>query len=136
MPLTDASDLLRTYEPNCRLFEDADDGPAGWAHHAFHAALGGAVPSELLQGNPSTPLLRWPNQDAPAMPLLGAMLSPPNHRASKCNRCSGKLYPKTLHRLWVPGGQSAVELQVCGFCYDVLNDVYRTGDDDALLVWR
>lgn len=131
-PFTAAADMLRSREPNTVL---CDDGPAGWAHRAFHAALAGPVPAELVETNPNTPLLRWPDNDVPAMGLLDAMLSAPTHRAKACDRC-GKTLPKgRVCRLWVPGGQSAVEFQFCPLCHDVLNDVYRHGDD-RLLVWN
>lgn len=131
---TAAHDLLSAYSANTALLHDADDGPAGWAHDAFRAAPA-AVPDG---GRPDTPMLRWSNPDVPALPLLEAMLNPPAHRSASCDRCA-KPHPHghAVHRLWLPGGQTAVELQVCPMCRSVLDAVYRSGSDDGpLLVWR
>lgn len=134
-PFTTASDLIPKHEPNTIVFDECDDGPSDWSHTAFLAALGGPVPDELLETNPNTPLLRWSDGDVPAVGLLDALINPPTHRAKTCDRCGHPL-SRGLHvnRLWVPGGQSAVELQFCPLCHDVLNDVYRNGGE-RLLVW-
>lgn len=135
-PFTAAHDLLRSHESNTALYANADDGPDEWATRAFHAALGGPVLSDLLATSPATPLLRWSETDVPAVSLLGAMVHPPTHRAKHCDRCSQRMMRGLpVYRLWMPGGQSAVEFQFCPHCHAVLNDVYRDGDA-RLLVWR
>ena len=134
-PFTGAHELARAHAANSIIYDGGDDGPEDWAHRAVLSALGGPVPDELLDTNVNTPLLRWSDLDVPAVGLLDAMLSPPTHRAKTCDRCSSRLgRGDTVHRLWVPCGQSAVEFQFCHWCHEVLNDVYRQGSE-RVLVW-
>lgn len=130
-----AADLASAHETNTLIFNESDDGPGDWAHRAVQTALSAPVPDELLDTNVNTPLLRWADRDVPAVGLLDAMLNPPRHRAKTCDRCSNRLgRGVAVHRMWVPCGQSAVELQFCWHCHNVLNDVYRQGSEHVL-VW-
>ena len=111
--------------------------PNNWAltadertEDAVLRAFGGCVSPDV---EPGTPLLRWGNPDQPAVSLLDALVTGTKHAASHCDRCAARLSGKR-NRLWVPSGQSVVELQMCGLCRNVLNDVCRQGDD-RLLVW-
>jgi hypothetical protein len=141
-PFTAAHDLLRDHEANTVLFDNLDNGPDEWANRAFHAALAGHIPEHLFETSKTTPLLRWSDPDTPAVALLDALFDPPNHRAHHCDRCAVGLRHQTrVYRLWMPGGQSAVEFQFCPRCHDLLNDIYRDADaglgpDHRLLVWR
>jgi len=141
-PFAAAHDLLRDHEPNTVLFDNWDNGPQDWATSAFHSALAGTIPPELFATSETTPLLRWPDPNVPAVSLLTAMMQPPTHRAKACTRCSIRLRSmNAVYRLWMPGGQSAVEFQFCPLCRSLFNDIYRDaeaglGPDHRLLVWR
>lgn len=140
-PFTAARDLLPGHAPNSVLYDNWDNGPRDWATNAYYAGCAGPVPDHLLETSPTTPLLCW-TDDAPAVSLVAALVHAPNHRAATCARCDvGLRFQTRVYRLWMPGGQSAVEFQFCPRCHHLLNDIYRDaeaglGPDHRLLVWR
>ncbi|NPC97890.1 hypothetical protein [Nocardioides sp. zg-DK7169] len=121
--IRDGAELVEWAEPNTAALADDD------TEYAALAALGGPLAPELAFG---VPLLRFANLDLPAVPLIQAVMSPPKHRATDCDRCRNPIgRGMRSYDLWVPMGASVVAVTTCGYCHDVLNDV--TACD---LVWR
>ncbi|WP_299052147.1 hypothetical protein [uncultured Nocardioides sp.] len=150
MITTTATSLIPEAEPNLMLHSNVDDrarwcvaldAELPWEDAAELDALQGPVPPDLVAVDPETPLLRWADHRIAAVALVGAVVDPPRHRAKACDRCATTLRGLRVERLWLPCEQSAVELQVCGLCARILNDLYRQSDDHGCaagraLVWR
>lgn len=114
--IRDGSELVPWTEPNANVLA-ADDRMSD----AALAALGGPLAPELAFG---VPLLRFANTELPALPLIQAVMNPPKHRATSCDRCEKTIPAGTkVYSLWVPMGASVVAFSTCGLCHDVLNDV-------------
>lgn len=113
--IRDGSELVPWTEPNANVL--ADDR----MQEAALAALGGPVAHELAF---AVPLLRFVDTELPAVPLIQAVMNPPRHRATSCDRCEKPIPRGTkVYNLWVPMGASVVAFHTCGLCHDVLNDV-------------
>lgn len=91
------------------------------------AALNGPVPGPMER---ATPLLRSADTTLCAMPLVDAIVFDTGHPAATCQHCRKNDLRGRAHRLWVPCGESTVEVVCCWFCRNVLDDVCGT------LVWR
>ncbi len=116
-----------------------DNGPDDWAARAFRAALAGHSPTHLFGTSKTTPLLRCPT-DTPAVALLDALFTRRNTAHSTATAAPSAAPMVASYRLWMPGGQSAVEFQFCPRCHHLLNDIYRDAEagwaGPPALVWR
>jgi hypothetical protein len=111
--MQEARDLVAWAKPNIAIFGDER------AEAACLAALSGTVPDELSFG---IPLLRFANQDTPAVPLIHAVVSnfADAHRTSVCDRCNAHGVVGKA-QLFVPMGTSTVVLHVCAHCRYLLD---------------
>lgn len=119
--VSDASSLAPWAEANA-VAVSADERVSELVRHA----LGGSVSPEATMG---TPLLRWANTDAPAVPLVEAIAFEDRH-TTRCDLCGAKPL-RPLSYLWVPAGASVVELACCPQHRRALDYVCN-----ADLVWR
>lgn len=99
---------------------------------AVERGLGGTVAPDVPA---ATPLLRFANVELPAMSLLDAVLDPPQLANRRCDRCPRRFTVTGL--LWVPCGDSVVEVAVCWKCRCYLDrqtvSPYR---EVSTFVWR
>lgn len=113
--IDDTRRLVPWAEPNTAVFDD----PA--TEQLLRGAPGGLTSEET--GLP-VPTLRFANPDVPAMPLLEALVTGKRHSAARCDRCPTKLQGIRSARLWVPMGESVVELHLCHHHAAVLDDLF------------
>lgn len=124
----DAERLLSWAEPNWIALEDER------VDALVQRALRCSVPDELrgdALDDPAAcqPLLRFANADAPDLPLLDALIDDKHLDAHTCDLCSGS--QRSVNRLVVPCGQSAVALHFCWRCQLDFETIFRP----STLVW-
>jgi len=111
--MKDAEDLLPWAKPNDAVLQ------FGHLAQTLRKTLGGPVQADCEFG---VPLLRIANSDAPATPLVRAVVNWVASCKDTCDFCLGER--PSGHRLAVLAGASAVLFHFCPRCRDVMDEVF------------